>query len=513
MGTFFTGIEIFPFPQNVPWLHWRAMCDVKELFSPQRQRLLHGAPQEPEPPGPLLGAPHVATWRAFPDPAVKQQLQEKAMETMERLQNCFSALQLCHRDISGSRHSLRQCRNLLESHQASSLAICELLTEWADLGAIALARPAGAAGRCRGRRPRCFFCRERRALEEKFRAWSSLPGDAEDVNESAVLADVSSTCSSSSEEVYRAEEVAAFDVHHPVVSAVQPRARPTMVQRRKTSRERGQKLFKHRSGPVGRDGRATWYATHTVDPPRSVGVPAEPEAASPSLTLPAERLQAQAVPSVESPDKAAAATTPAAEAATVLRPKPQELLEDAELEPYASAAARFRAEMEFLDMSSFPASPEVKFRRRSSEARLPYDKTRPLGLVIDIEAEVVGPPAPPPSTSHSMLLHTHLEAKDPLKGWKQLLVKTGLMARRARRSSCIKLMVLRGWRSCCARPSRPLGAGGSAVASALAVHQPSMAARVSGGGRAKIPRPPVLGGLDVEAVGSIESTVGLAAIC
>lgn len=30
----------------------------------------------------------------------------------------WGALQLCHRDISGSRHSLRQCRHLLESHQA-----------------------------------------------------------------------------------------------------------------------------------------------------------------------------------------------------------------------------------------------------------------------------------------------------------------------------------------------------------------------------------------------------------
>ena len=27
----------------------------------------------------------------------------------------------------------------------------------------------------------------------------------------------------------------------------------------------------------------------------------------------------------------------------------------------------------------------------------------------DLQAEVVGPPAPPPSTSHSMLLHTHME--------------------------------------------------------------------------------------------------------
>ena len=36
----------------------------------------------------------------------------------------------------------------------------------------------------------------------------------------------------------------------------------------KTSRERGQKLFKRRSGAVG---RPTWYATHTVDPPRRLG--------------------------------------------------------------------------------------------------------------------------------------------------------------------------------------------------------------------------------------------------
>ena len=69
-----------------------AMCDVKELFSPQRQRLLHGVPQEPPAEPPWSQPAATATWRAFPDPAVKQRLQEKAMETMERLQNCLSHL-------------------------------------------------------------------------------------------------------------------------------------------------------------------------------------------------------------------------------------------------------------------------------------------------------------------------------------------------------------------------------------------------------------------------------------
>ena len=72
------------------------MCDVKELFSPQRQRLLHGVPEAPPEP-PWWQAPQAsARWRAFPDPAVKQKLQEKAMETMERLQNCFSHLVELH---------------------------------------------------------------------------------------------------------------------------------------------------------------------------------------------------------------------------------------------------------------------------------------------------------------------------------------------------------------------------------------------------------------------------------
>eukprot|EP00913_Durusdinium_trenchii_P028201 g26439.t1 len=46
-------------------------------------------------------------------------------------------------------------------------------------------------------------------------------------------------------------------------------------------------------------------------------------------------------------------------------------LPDAELEPYTSAAARFRAEMEFLDMSSFPASPEVQGTKKGLVLLLP----------------------------------------------------------------------------------------------------------------------------------------------
>ena len=63
-------------------------CDVKELFSPQRHRLLRG---EPEPPV-VEAVPRSGTWRAFPDPAVKALLQEKTQQTLEVLQRCGSTL-------------------------------------------------------------------------------------------------------------------------------------------------------------------------------------------------------------------------------------------------------------------------------------------------------------------------------------------------------------------------------------------------------------------------------------
>ena len=77
-------------------LRGNSTCDVKELFSPQRHRLLRG---EPEPPGPVAGGlslgnvPRSGTWRAFPDPAVKALLQEKTQQTLEVLERCGSTLE------------------------------------------------------------------------------------------------------------------------------------------------------------------------------------------------------------------------------------------------------------------------------------------------------------------------------------------------------------------------------------------------------------------------------------
>eukprot|EP00438_Fugacium_kawagutii_P031031 Skav235360 [mRNA] locus=scaffold3967:30401:36497:+ [translate_table: standard] len=109
----------------------------------------------------------------------------------------------------------------------------------------------------------------------------------------------------------------------------------------KTSRERGQRrLVKRRSrappslggapgAAVGAapGGGSTWYATHTVDPPRCRAREMSWEAG--------DRYDGwkwlDMVPELVDAD----------------------LL--TELEPYASAAARFRAEMEFLDMLGTPA--------------------------------------------------------------------------------------------------------------------------------------------------------------
>lgn len=80
-------------------LRGNSTCDVKELFSPQRHRLLRG---EPEPPGPVsvsggvveLEVPQRSgTWRAFPDPAVKALLQDKTQQTLEVLERCGSTLE------------------------------------------------------------------------------------------------------------------------------------------------------------------------------------------------------------------------------------------------------------------------------------------------------------------------------------------------------------------------------------------------------------------------------------
>lgn len=77
-------------------LRGNSTCDVKELFSPQRHRMLRG---EPEPPGPVAGGlglgnvPRSGTWRAFPDPAVKALLQDKTQQTLEVLERCGSTLE------------------------------------------------------------------------------------------------------------------------------------------------------------------------------------------------------------------------------------------------------------------------------------------------------------------------------------------------------------------------------------------------------------------------------------
>lgn len=409
------------------------MRDVKELFSPERQRLLRG-----EPPELPFQAPR-PRWQSFPDPAVGSLLQQKADSAVQKLQSCGSSLQICKRDITGSRHSLRQCRTQLESHQASSAAVCELLAGWRKSPSFPWMARAGhvrqGGRRCLGR-VRCFFCRERRALEDV---------ETERLDfDSAALADVSS---SSSE-----WRTPSGDNDEPRDSLRESPPK-RQVQRRKTSRERGRKLYKLRTH-VQRSS-FTWYALHTVDGPQD---PLRgPRVAGPSPFL--SRESSRKVPEAEEeqreeehhlateaskalPDEVQAeshSSEPEQTSSSKASPLP-----DAELEPYTSAAARFRAEMEFLDMSSFPASPEVHDRvRRASDARGPA-KPRPLALMIElVEAEAAGPPAPPPSTSQSWKLQgklEKLEARDPLRGWKQLLVS--IIARR--RDAATKILVLRG---------------------------------------------------------------------
>ena len=92
-GVFCLGLNVI---NAMAPLRGTSTCDVKELFSPQRHRMLRG---EPEPPGPVSGGvvelevPRSGTWRAFPDPAVKALLQDKTQQTLEVLERCGSTLE------------------------------------------------------------------------------------------------------------------------------------------------------------------------------------------------------------------------------------------------------------------------------------------------------------------------------------------------------------------------------------------------------------------------------------
>ncbi|CAJ1436136.1 unnamed protein product [Effrenium voratum] len=403
------------------------MLDVKELFHPKRQHQLRAEPDEAI----VELAPLPLSWRRFPDPAKAAKVQSACDATVRKLGRCASSLQLCSREARSSRQLLRQLRRQLEAHTACSHAVRQLLS------AVALGGAAGSASRgCVGR-ARCFFCRELRGLEER-----SFVGSPED--HSSALADVSTTSSRSEEEVVR-----------------------RLVRRRKTSRQRGRALYKRRQPLSARAAlETTWLATHTVHMD-SRSLPSRSHGPTPTLSRESSANRAQQAASwgqvrpiasaelrpaktvQESPEP----TRPKApKAPQVMTPPRNAGADAAELEPYTSAAARFRAEMEFLDMSSFPGSPEVNVGRDRSEqwGQCWSSQEKPALRPSPILVDVADPPDAPPPSANSRLQLGEIHVR-----WKRLVWRL----RRPELRGAFLLALVQRWASLRRRR-------------AIAVHQP-----------------------------------------
>ncbi|CAE7577663.1 unnamed protein product [Symbiodinium natans] len=477
------------------------MLDVKELFTPSRRRLLRGEP-EPDAPSQLGSQCLPLSWRRFPDPAASSLLQSHACRAWDVLGICEASLRLCHKNLHSNRDALRQCRTQLEAHLACGAAVRDLLAgRWSDpqdedwVSDTISRRPAVASRprHCVGR-VRCFFCRERDSLEREEGEFggTSDPWDLD----SAVLGDVSCATSSDSFRSMRASEAreareapegaretAGAGTSEGTAPASAPSSRK--VRRRKTSRERGRVLYKLRRKECS--AVPTWYATHTVEPepPRILQKSSDRSSGCGSGT----RNGGEGALSQESKSEVREGMDPV-EPVELQRPRLDmsqvqegealhgdlqgaDAADAAELEPYTTAAARFRAEMEFLDMSSFPGSPEVNvperhkgMERDSPEKALP----RPMPL-DDIEVwQTPAPPAPPPSASHARarkFLSDGETFEEPSSGpdipaaWRWTLCTFRLL----KEGPVRKLAVLQGWAAAVKRQRTPLASIG-------AVHQP-----------------------------------------
>ena len=250
------------------------MLDVKDLFSPKRQRLLRGELEPEEVSG--IGLP--LSWRRFPDPAARSLLQSQANRAWDVLGTCGTSLKNCQKDFCTSRDVLRQCRTQLEAHLACSAAVCDLLAgRWSDpkdedwaSDTISCRPPAASRPRYCVGRVRCFFCRQRASLEQEEGELG--PGnDAWDLD-SAVLADVSCTASSSDGFHIDTEAGDRDDMGQEAEASPITRRR-----RRRTSRERGHRRLYKLKRIQAATSMPTWYATHTVEPV------SEPPKLAPSL--------------------------------------------------------------------------------------------------------------------------------------------------------------------------------------------------------------------------------------
>ncbi|CAE8697067.1 unnamed protein product, partial [Polarella glacialis] len=381
-----------------------------------------------------------------------------------------------------------------------------------------VARPSRCVGRAR-----CFFCRERRTLDSGA-AGAAVAGVAWELAP-AVLADESSCFESSeSQAAGKALEPArgTGDVRaaRPFGGGTERSATPRrVVVRRKSARERGQPVFKPRvhAVPLVATTDNTWYAKHTVAPIVSHGVAdataqavtfsisdlrngppsgeAAHEAASPQ-PYSSKVLEATSQPKELAPKMMSASAAPTAEAAFELWPAAaapvKGAVNAAELEPYTSAAARFRAEFDFVDTgSSWPGSPTGKLSKgnsfkmtppsRSVPSRfMPFTSTAPLPVAVEADGVPPPPPPPPPTNTFPLPGSSRLPELPKTSAvaektsalatfrWKQLLS-------RVQNRGSAQMAAWQGWvdllKQRRAAVHQPVGA---AVAAVGAVHQPAV---------------------------------------
>jgi len=257
------------------------MLDLSDLFAPSRLRRIHGQEEGTAPPTQKTLWPHddiatAAGWQRLPDPAGGAALRCHMQRASVLLQACEAPLRTCMQEMQTSRSAIQECRSTLTDHCVKTDAVRALLagdslttpSTVSSLGSLQLAPIPHACVGC----SRCFFCRERLALEadgmERQPVTGISPASDAAGDASSMCASSASTLASSSEHDAWLKLVKVFPKQG---SALPARERV----RRKTPRQRGHFVCKSKAPPVPAQREpSTWYATHTEEPlPRSTVAP------------------------------------------------------------------------------------------------------------------------------------------------------------------------------------------------------------------------------------------------
>lgn len=208
------------------------VLDLRELFSEHRACWLRGiVPLHP--PSQIVEVSKAETrdgqiWWRFADPVGTMVLHRRVQKAEALLAAGGSPLEECHREAAATRAALSNCRSELEGHCTATTVILELLaTNSIDPGLLSAQAPQP---RCVGHR-RCFFCRERLALET-----SGLREEMTFGADSGGLADVSSC-----------DEFEGCAFEQVLVPRHRQLQQEPLMLRRRTSLQRGEAVYRFRT--------------------------------------------------------------------------------------------------------------------------------------------------------------------------------------------------------------------------------------------------------------------------